>query len=102
MMKKLMLLAVAACALAGFGVASSVATAKNGTTTTPFKASYWLTGSAYATCSGANIVKTAPNAFNKDSETCVLSGDEGVFPLGTTAYGPGVWLSDYYFFTLNQ
>jgi hypothetical protein len=97
-----MLLAVAACALAGFGVASSVATANNGATTTQFTAAYQLTGSAFATCSGVNIQKTAPQAFNKDSETCLLSGDDGVFPLGTTTYGFGVWFSDYYFFSLGQ
>jgi hypothetical protein len=73
---------------------TAVAFAGNGATTTQFKAAYQLTGSAFATCSGVNISKSAPKAVNKDSETCLLSGDDGVFPLGTTVYGPGVWNSD--------
>ena len=100
-MKKLWFLAVLALALGVAAIGTSVASATAGTTTTPFKAAYWFTPSAYATCSGANIVKTAPNAFNKDSETCVLSGDDGFFPLGTSTYGYGAWLSDYYYFTLS-
>ena len=68
------------------------------------------------TCSGAHIVKTAPHAFIKDSETCVMSGDAsglaGVYmnnPLdpngpnwgiqpgfsSTNTRGEGDWISDY-------
>jgi hypothetical protein len=99
-MKKLFVLAVSVCALAGLGVAGA-ATADNGAVTTPFKASY-QNGNAWYTCSGANIQKTGPKAFNKDSETCLASTDDGLYPVGTTTYGPGVWASDYFFFTLNQ
>jgi hypothetical protein len=91
-MKKFFLLAVSVCALAGLSVAG-VASADNGATTTQFKASYQL-GDAAATCSGVNVYKTAPKAFNKDSETCQLSGDDGFFPVGTSVWGYGVWISD--------
>jgi hypothetical protein len=73
---------------------AAVAFADNGATTTQFKAAYQLTGTAFATCSGVNVYKSGPKGFNKDSETCLLSADDGVFPLGTTVYGPGAWFSD--------
>ena len=77
-----------------------MATANNGATTTPFKATY-VNGSQF-TCSGAHIVKTAPKAFVKDSETCIDSlGVADGFGVGTydlTAIG---WFSDYYFFVAS-
>jgi hypothetical protein len=91
-MKKFFPLAVAVCALAGLSVAG-VASADNGATTTQFKASYTYNGVLW-TCSGVNVYKTAPKGFNKDSESCQLSGDEGLYPLGTSVYGAGVWISD--------
>ena len=44
-------------------------------------------------CSGEHIVKTAPKAFTKDSETClILNG----YPTGTyTAPQTGGWISDF-------
>jgi hypothetical protein len=88
-MKKIMLLAVAVLAIAAAGPASSVANADNGATTTHFTASYTDPGFGPVVCSGENIYKTAPNAFNKDDEDCTaLNG----FPAGTyTGFG---WISD--------
>jgi hypothetical protein len=87
-MRKIMVLAVSVCALAGLGVASSVASANNGATTTHFTANYTDPTFGPAVCSGERIVKTAPKAFVKDSETCLL----------TTGYTAGVytigWNSD--------
>ena len=89
-MKRFIGLAVIVAALS----MSAVALAGNGATTTQFKKAYQLTGSAFATCSGVNVSKTAPKAFNQDSETCQLNADDGFFPLGTSTYGGGLWLSD--------
>jgi hypothetical protein len=72
---------------------AAVATADNGATATPFKASYGT-----FTCSGANIVKTAPKAFVKDSETCIDAAGPADRAPGTYDLGPGGWISDYYLF----
>lgn len=75
---------------------AAVATANNGATTTPFQVSYGT-----FTCSGANIVKSAPKAFVKDSETCIDSvGVADGFVPGTYDLS-GAWLSDYYLFVAN-
>ena len=82
-----------AVATIGFG-ASSVAAAANGATTIHFTASYTDPGFGPVLCTGERIVKTAPNAFTKDSEDCtILNG----FPAGTyTCADLGVgWFSDY-------
>jgi len=88
-MKRIMLVVLAVFALAGAGLVSGVATANNGADTTHFTASYTDPGFGPVVCSGENIYKTAPNAFNKDSEDCTaLNG----FPAGTyTGFG---WFSD--------
>ena len=76
--------------------------ASNGAQTTPFSATY-TAGATTFTCSGANIYKTAPNAFNKDSETCLVSGDVSGIAAGTYSgnpwgyyptFGTAEWLSD--------
>ena len=89
-MKKVMILALAVFALATTGLAPGVATADNGATTTHFgPVSYTDPVLGPVVCSGENIYKTAPKAFNKDSETCtILNG----FPAGTYT-GVG-WFSD--------
>ena len=97
-MKKLMLLAVTVCALAGAGIASGVATAdNNGATTTHFSVAYF----GQFTCTGERIVKTGPKEFVKDSETCLDSAIGDIAP-GTYDLGPNGWYSDYEAFFLNS
>ena len=78
---------MAVCALAGV----SVAAAGNGAEPTHFNASYTDATFGPVVCSGENIYKTAPKAFNKDSEDCtILNG----FPAGTYVGAFGGWNSD--------
>jgi hypothetical protein len=71
---------------------TAVATANNGNgAATAFKATYVYNGVTF-TCSGAHVVNKT-GTF--DSETCDLSGDEGLYSLGTTTFGPGAWFSDF-------
>jgi hypothetical protein len=82
-------------ALAGAGVATGVATASNGAKTTHFTAAYFNGQGGFFTCSGERIVKTAPKAFTKDSETCQISDvstwPPGTYVIPTTAF----WFSDF-------
>ena len=94
-MKKIVVLVVSVCALVGLGSASSVASASNGTQTTHFTAVY-----GQFTCAGERIVKTAPKAFVKDSETCLDSSGTGDLPAGTYDFS-GLWASDYEYFTFG-
>jgi hypothetical protein len=64
-----------------------VATASNGSAT-PFKATYSQFGVTF-TCSGATVLN---KQVLKDSETCLVSGDDGYWTTGT--YPAGVWQSD--------
>jgi hypothetical protein len=88
-MRKIVLLAVAVAALAIVGFASGVAGADNGAVTTHFTASY-TDSIGVDTCSGENIYKTGPKAFNKDSETCLVN--PLFIPVGT--YTGVFWCSD--------
>jgi hypothetical protein len=87
--KKLRLVLV--CALVSLtALFASIAYADNGAETTPFKATYSnpAIGGLYD-CSGVRIVKTAPNAFIKDSETCTISdldNGDGTGTLQVVAY----------------
>jgi hypothetical protein len=81
-------------------VTASVAVAGNGSTTTQFNASYLNARGGYFTCSGVRIVKDAPKAFIKDSETCIIT-DLASWPAGTYQ-NVGGWASDYDFWTLGQ
>jgi len=102
-MKKLWLLAVLVTALAGAGVATGVATANNGAKTTHFTAAYFNGQGGFFTCSGERIVKTAPKAFTKDSETCTISDlstwGPGTYPIVTSFLPPpalsAIWFSDF-------
>lgn len=69
----------------------------NGATTATFNASYsyFVFGqNGIFNCSETRIVKTAPNAFTKDSATCQVTGDftPGTYPAA------GNWVSDYEYF----
>ena len=102
-MKKLWLLAVLVVALAGAGVATGVATANNGAQTSHFTAAYFNGQGGFFTCSGERIVKTAPQAFTKDSETCTISDlstwPPGTYPIVTSPLPPpaswAIWFSDF-------
>ncbi|MGZ4407960.1 MAG: hypothetical protein ACXVY6_04085 [Gaiellaceae bacterium] len=85
-MKRLISLAVIIVAALSI---TAAAFAGNGSTTTPFKASYSYGPGITAVCSGSHIVKTA---FTKDSETCVLT-PEFFFTPGI--YVINFWTSDF-------
>jgi opacity protein-like surface antigen len=92
-MKKLLLLGTilsVVLSAAAFGAVSASANSGNGAGTA-FKATYVYNGITF-TCSGSHVVNTQ---HTQDSETCLLSGDVGLYPIGTTTYGPGYWLSDF-------
>ncbi len=68
-------------------LSSSVASASSGATVIHFNASYpSLIGDLYD-CSGSHIVKTAPKALVKDSETCIVSGNVSTYYAGTFTSG---------------
>lgn len=102
-MKRLWLLAVLVVVLAGAGVATGVATAGNGAKTTHFTAAYFNGQGGFFTCAGERIVKTAPKAFTKDSETCQISDvstwSPGTYPIVTSFLPPpalsAIWFSDF-------
>ena len=94
-MRKIMVLAVSVCALAGLGVASSVAMAGgNGAVTTHIgPVSYTDPFFGPVThCTGENVFKAGQ--FNKDSEDCTIvnGATAGTYSLALGNY-PG-WLSD--------
>jgi hypothetical protein len=92
-MKKALIVLLALFAVFSASVGSGVATADNGAQTVHFTAAYTDPFFGPVTCSGERIVKTAPKAFTKDSETCLIPNG---FPAGT--YTPadfGGWFSDY-------
>jgi hypothetical protein len=78
----------------------------NGAETTHFTADYFDGPGGFFTAAGERIVKTAPNAFTKDSETILMS-DISTWPAGTYTldangnfFIPGFsltfsWLSDF-------
>ena len=74
-------------------VSASVATAGNGVTMTHFTAAYQNGPVGFFTCDGQRIVKSGPNGFVKDSQTCAV--DDPVVPNGHYTLAPGDWLSDY-------
>ena len=99
---KRLLFAATTVALVAAMFLPAAAMASNGALTTPFSATY-TGGATTFTCSGANIHKTAPNVFNKDSETCLVSGDVSGIVAGTYSgdpwgfyptYGNAEWQSD--------
>jgi hypothetical protein len=94
-MKQTTLLAVFVLALAfsAMAIGSASANNGNGAVTTHFTATYVDPNLGPVDCSGEHIVKPAPNAFTKDSETCLI---ENGYPAGTyhISYFGG-WLSDF-------
>jgi hypothetical protein len=101
-LKKFRLLALFAVLIAAVCVTASVAVAGNNATTTQWKASYDLPGlGGHWECSGARIVKDAPKAFIKDSETCTFSDLSTYFAPGTYTQADFGWLSDYEYFVLS-
>jgi len=94
---KLRLLTLCVALVAALGITATAAVAGNGATTAQFKASYDDSSGPHFECSGARIVKAAPKAFTKDSETCVISGDLSNWPVGTYE-NVGGWVSDYDYF----
>jgi hypothetical protein len=85
-------------AVAGALLSATAVLAGNGAQTAHFTASY-----SSFTCAGVRIVKSAPKAFIKDSETCTIT-DLTEFPPGNyTIVGQAVpessteshWASDY-------
>jgi hypothetical protein len=91
-MRRFQLLALFVVLTAVLGSAS-VATAGNGVTTTHFTAAYQNGPLGFFTCDGQRIVKSGPNGFVKDSETCAV--DDPVAPNGHYTFDPGDWISDY-------
>jgi hypothetical protein len=102
---KVRLIGAGAAASVALFVAVGAAFADNGSQTIPFKATYDdnFSGERFV-CSGVRIVKTAPNAFVKDSEDCTIDNTNNSYPPGTytqdnvpwvLAGVPGGWLSDY-------
>ncbi len=84
-----------ALALAAVFLSASVALAANGAQTTHFTAAYDNGQGGFFTCAGERIVKTAPKAVTKDSETCTIS-DVATWPAGTYVIGSGAfWISDF-------
>jgi hypothetical protein len=77
----------------------------NGAETTHFTASYFDGPGGFFIAAGERIVKTAPKAFTKDSETILMS-DISTWPAGTytldangqffiPGFGLAFWLSDF-------
>ena len=99
-MRKLWLLAPLVLVLTSIFVTANVAVADNGATTTPFKVVYTPAFGSW-TCTGAHIVKTAPNPVHKESQSC--TDPNSTLPAGTydlvTQLG---WFSDYHYFILNE
>jgi hypothetical protein len=107
-MKKIILLAVFALALAAVRSDSSVGVSigrrplNNGAQTVHFTAAYQNVIGGFLTCSGERITKTGPKPFTKDSEDCTMT-DLSTWPPGTYEGDPffivnGVsytWSSDY-------
>lgn len=101
--------------LAGVIAAPTMAMAAGqGATATQFSLSYYQPGfptGALWTCSGVHIVQTNPhNAFVKDSETCLATGNTAGYAAGTYTNDPGSltgyiaglgagmpWYSDYWY-----
>jgi hypothetical protein len=90
------------CVLASSIGVTSVATAGNGATTTPFTATYVNGPTGFFVCSGVRVVKDAPKPTVKDSETCDVVVGELVVPDGVTLLGLSppfhTWFSDYELF----
>ena len=102
-MKKLWLLAVLVMALAGAGIASSVAAAGNGAVNTHFTAAYFNSIGGNWTCKGEHKVGPASNPFVKENEECRID-NLATLPAGTyvgnPAFTTGVltgqsWASDF-------
>ena len=101
-MKKFRLLALFVALMAAVCVTASVAVAGNGANTVPWKASYDLPGfGGHWECSGVRIVKDAPKAFVKDSETCTFSDQASYIAPGTYTEADFGWASDYELFVLH-
>ena len=79
--------------LAAVSGGASVATASGGVTTTHFTAAYQNGEFGFFTCDGQRIVKSGPNGFVKDSETCAV--DDPIVGNGHHTFDPGDWFSDY-------
>ncbi len=99
-MKKFRLLALFFVVLTAIFVTANVAGADSGVTTTHFTAAYDSGPLGFFTCDGQRIVKTGPNGFVKDSETCTVTDPVEPVPNGHYSLDPfGGWVSDYEFFT---
>jgi hypothetical protein len=89
---------VSAVLAAGVGAAAVTASADNGVTNTHFTVSYTGGAGATLTCDGERIVKSGPNGFVQDSESCttpIVTFPNGQFDLAPNP-NPN-WVSDYEF-----
>jgi hypothetical protein len=96
-MKRIRLLVVPVVVVLA-AVATNVASANNGAQTTNFTAAYGFAAfgqDGNFVCTETRIVKVAPNAFTKDSATCLVT--EATYTPGTYA-AAGIWTSDYEYF----
>lgn len=84
-MRRLLVGLVAASVAAMLSVTG--VSASSGATVTHFTATYPSLLGEIFTCSGSHIVKTAPKAFVKDSESCIVSGNVGTYYAGTFTSG---------------
>lgn len=101
-MRKIRILVLPFMVLAAIFVTANVAGAGSGATTTPFK---FTDTAAGVSCSGVHIVKTAPNAVHKESETCIDA--VGYYPPGTWSLAldgtpHSGWWSDYHYYILHE
>jgi hypothetical protein len=87
---------VSAVLTVGVGAAAVTASGDNGVTNTHFTLSYTGGAGAILTCDGERIVKSGPNGFVQDSESCttpIVTFHNGRFDLAPNP--PAVWFSDY-------
>jgi hypothetical protein len=100
-MRKVQLLATVLVVLAALFVPVTVAGASSAVTVTHFTVAYDF-GYGLIECDGQRIVRTGPDGFVKDSETCAVTGGSDVLPNGHYSLEPvggdPQWWSDYEFF----
>jgi len=92
----LLLVAIVAAAVCASAIPAS---ADNGATTTHFNVSYTGGAGALLTCAGERIVKSGPNGYVKDSESCTTANPQ--LPVGRYDLTPDPnpeWYSDYEYF----
>lgn len=105
-MRRFQLLAPIFLATVAIFATTMVAGASNAVTTTHFAVAYDTADFGlpfgFLTCDGQRTVKSGPNGFVKDSETCAVTGASEPLPNGHYPLDPieGVpqWLSDYELF----